>query len=335
MNAFIVTITIMTPAEISYAKGGDNFEFTYAYADVADTQVFSGDDWGLYLADSVSVGKSITPDVDEDSVTSLPGTITFSVTLYHLDTFASSHVQWDGSGITVEYSLDTETWFPLFQDAVVALDGDSDFDIRVTFAGGVEDDPAVLNSITVYVLATDTIRSHKGSRTLTFSADPISEGTLTTDASVSVSAVVPEDDPEAPLPVTGTVEMVVTLNAPSAVIVGGPTSVWYVDGVSAWPPTVGVEHHIVAVHDTAVNTAYDLAPDCTISHIAFYPQQMTASDVATLYAAQTGLSFRVDDTDGLTVAEGWTQTNDDNTTTAMPAVEIYAYAWSISSGASS
>lgn len=330
----------MTPAEISRARGAEVFEFTYDRADVAQTFVFDKNDWGLYLGNGVDVSDAVRPGLDADGTTSTPGTWTASVTLFHLDTFSSAHVVWEGSGFTVEYTLDGTTWLPLSQRGVVNLAGDPDFDIKVTFAGGVVEDTAALTRLSVYALKTDTIRS-TGNRTATFTADAITdEGLVISDGILSI-------DPDGLTPVSnvGTVEFLARrdetgvatymYNGSSSKFLGyfnltnnlassGVTA--YVNGALAsdndnvYP--AHQFHHYVVVFDTLLNEVIRIAEDgdVTLSHLALYPTQFTAAEVAALYAAQSPAPVRVDDSSDVRV----TETN--------PATEIYAYAWSVSSG---
>jgi hypothetical protein len=349
----------MTPAEIALAKGAsDVWEFTYDRADVAQTFVFDSNDWGLHIGDGVDISDAVRPGLAADGETSTPGTWIASVTLFHLETFASAHVTWEGSGLTVEYSLDNETWTAISQKGVVALDGDADFDIRVTFAGGVVDDPAALTRLTVYVMKTDTVYS-TGSRHGTFTADAMTdEGLILRDGGLLIPASTLD-----PAPTVGTIELwarvdqayddgwvsfLEYLNWTAGGWIGfyndGSSTVnhWqadnvtavYVDGVEVasnsseftLSPPLGW-HHWVMVSDAAINNDLGIAMsptdgqgrgDVAISHVALYPQRMTATEASNLYKAQDPVPVRVDDAATVTVTEHST--------------DIYAYNWSLVSG---
>jgi hypothetical protein len=324
----------MTPAEIAQARGAEYFEFDYANADVADIQIFSGDDWGLYSADSVAVADAITPDVGDDGTTSIPGSITFSVTLYHLDTFTTSHVQWDGSGITVEYTLDGETWFALAEDAVIDLAGDPDFDIRVTFDGGVVEDPAILNSITVYVFGSESITANQG-RKATFTDDVIHDGIIV----LRGGRLDVESDTRDPVTPVAAIEFWATVDGASGLIVQSSafTATLAGSNITATGCTVYVNgapftsggyvptdlNHYVIVPTVTTSAEFTVGlVDMTLTHLALYP---AVPDIPALYAAQsTGIIFRVDDSDaGPVVTEYDT------------AVDIYAFSWTVVAGSSS
>lgn len=313
----------MSATDISRLKGGDPFLFDYAHADVAQTLVFDENNWGLYKAENVSLTDAIRPDNDDDG-NSLPGVWTASVTTAHLTSFTSAHVSWDGSGFTAEYTLDGTAWHALAQHGVVNMGTDPDFDVRITFNGGVEEDPAQLTSLTVYVLATDTLLSDKGIRTLTFSADPMIDGAINIDTTMTVAAApgggtLPTQEGPATGSVDlriGTIEMWVTLNAGTTALVSPPAGTYYTNGV-AGNPTAGVRRHVVYVLTSLANTAFTVGPNMTVDHLAVYPQKMTPTEVGDLYAANIGGTFRVDDTGVIGVTE------------RTPATDIYAYAWSM------
>jgi hypothetical protein len=317
----------MTAADVARAKGAELFEFDYQNADVAEVQTFSAGSWGLYQADTVSVRDEVTPDLDNDGVTSLPGSITFSVTLFHLDAFTSSHVRWEGSGVTMEYSLDGTTWLPL--DSVIALDGDSDFDIRASFAAGV---PGVLTSLTVYIFKSDALTSSKG-RIGTFTADAITDGVITLRGGEFRVAA---DSRGTATPVTA-IEFWAKMDEQTGVVVQGDTfdmtltdglisntgCTIYLNGALAtwvdYDPTV--DNHYIVVPTTASDAEFVVGLiDMTVSHLALYSEAMTADLAAVIYDAQDGLVFRFDDADGPTVTE------------YDPVVDIYAYAWSVVTG---
>ena len=305
----------MTPAEISSVFGASEvFSFTYDDVALAQAFTFSAGDWGLYTADNVEVSDTITPSLDEDGVTSLAGSWTASITLFHLDTFSSAHVVWEGTDVAVEYTLDGTAWTELDQHDVVDLSGDPDFDIRVSFAGGIEDDPAELVSLTVYVLETDTIISQAGTRTISFSADKITDDGLVTDAVVTLNAST--DDPE---PVVGTIEIWAETQGSSTILSSPPSGTSYKNG-AAGASSAGELQHYVLVLTTPANPDFTIAADVTVSHVALYEGQLTSTEIANLYASQNPAPLTIDDDSSFTVAE-----------TEEP-LDVYAYSWSIVSG---
>lgn len=301
----------MTPAEISVAKGGDVFVVDYANTDLADTFVFQPGDWGLYTTDgTVIVDDNIRPSLDVDNI-SVAGFWTGSVSLGHLTTKSSAHIFWTGSGATVSYSLNGGTsWTTITAPTAVPLTGSSDLDIKAEFAGGVEDDPANVENITVYVLKTDTLYS-TGLRSMTFSADVIDDGALDIDTAVSVpsgSSV-------------GTIEAWVELDSGTTVFPSLPSATIYVNGVVA-TPSAGTKIHVVAVLTTIADITLSVGPNLKLSHLAYYPNKLTSGQVTALYAAQDPTPARFNETTLVQVSE------------PVPAIDIYAYSWSIVSSGS-
>lgn len=332
----------MTPLDIAQAKGADAFVFDYAHADVAQTFVFDGGNWGNFMTEGyLSVADVISPDVGDDGK-SLAGTYIASVTLFHLDAFSSAHVSWEGSGFVVEYSLDGVVWTQLVQDGAITLNADADFDIRARFLGGVENDAAQLTRFTVVVMKTDTITSDKG-RTGVYTADLFTdEGMVIRDGgllSVMPDVAVP--------PVVGAFEFIARFDnitqwgaifetegswsgigtdhrfywGDATVLIDGELAETHSDLY-----TDGEFHHFVYIPDNgAMNRWFSVGvsgdgqnrQNMTISHLALYPQVMTLEEGQALYDAQDGITFRVDDPGTFTVTEP-----------ASPT-DIYAYAWSV------
>jgi hypothetical protein len=157
------------PAQIAAYLGGDVYTFDYAHADVADTFVYSAGNWGAY-----SVGGDLNVT---DAVRQPPGspynTITFSVPISHLDSITSAHVHSDGDAVSVSYSTGGPfTYLP--EDGTIDLTSSGQLDIMVI----LYDQASVLNSLTVYLMASETFKSPKG-RVLTCTApSPITDAGL-------------------------------------------------------------------------------------------------------------------------------------------------------------
>lgn len=149
-----------TPAQIAAFLGGDVYTFDYAHADVADTFVYSAGNWGTY-----SVGGDLNVT---DAVRQSPGspynTITFSVLTSHLDSITSAHVHSDGDAVSVSYSTGSPFQY-LPEDGTIDLTSSDQLDIMVI----LYDQASVLNSLTVYLMASETFKSPKG-RVLTCTA---------------------------------------------------------------------------------------------------------------------------------------------------------------------
>lgn len=323
-----------TPAQISAAKGGDVFILDYAHADAAQVFSFKAGSWTPYLSSNVTVRDSITPNLDSTGAT-LAGSITFSVTLLHLDSFASSHLEFDGSDITVEYTIDGGTnWTVVTGSTAFALNPSNhpDLDVRVSFAAGGS---GVLNSVTVYVLSDGSITSNSGSRALTFGHDLITDTGLVS----SGETISPASDAID----IGSIEIMTVLGQLNSTILNGSVFSFrtdaagvvvatgctvYVNGtVSTSVPDLVVSsrpYHFVVVPNAPVNEVFTIGAGLTISHLALYQAVLTSSDALTLFTSEVnGMpTITINDSSVITVTE------------RDPATEFFAYAWSIVSSGS-
>lgn len=332
-------------SSIAISNGGEAFKFDYAHADVADTFVLQSGNWGQYNKLGAEVGSAITPGVDSDG-TSVPSGATFSIPLFHLPTYSSAHIRWDGTGATLSYTLDGTTWITLSEASAVALNPatNPDLDIRVSFAGGVQDDPAVINSITVYVMRTDTLVPMRGNRVATFTADALTDdGIKMTDGGLVVSADI------SPAPTTfQSVEFWTRFDASSAdnlsvfdssvsnawlgfvgnVLEAGTAVSVFVDGAAlsatASKYLDGNFHHIIVSLAAPTNTQFGVAHSfttslpvpMTVKELASYPQLLTLADAQRIYTSGVGPEpIRIDDPGTITVTE------------PDASVRIYAYPW--------
>lgn len=310
--------------QLSAVKGADVFLFDYAHLDVVYSVALGSGSWGLYKADgTVAVRDTLTPQIGIDGVTSQPGTFTTSITLAQLSSYTSARVHYDGQGFTLDYTLDNgTTWTSLGEDGVIPLPANADLDLRVSFPGNIANDTAVVNSLVVYVLGTETLKSKMDVRTMTATNAQVTNGTLivTTTADVAAANATPTDNTLDPADYSiGTIEMWVTPGTND--IISGPAHTLYTNGVPG-APLAGIRQHVVAVLSAAANTEFTVLPG-TVETLAVYPQVMTAGEVSALYIAQTaGATISITDASVITLTE------------SSPATDIYAYAWQIQSGGS-
>jgi hypothetical protein len=327
----------MDADEIAFAKGAEVYKFDFAHADVADTFSFSAGRWAPYQADAtVVVGDDITPQLDANGQ-SVIGNIKFSVPLAHLTQYASAHVEWVGSGIQVIYSLDNgATWTAIDDMGAIALDPatNPDLDFLVGFDSGLTD--SFLGSFTVSVLKTDTLTSTMQAHSATFSADVLTGDSIVLTSGKLDLAPDPHDTPVS----YGSIEMNASFGTAGRLVDNADFHVdrtstglsftgcsVYADGVAVTTLSVidNQPHHIVitfAPTNTATRIAQALdasaSMDLTLTHLALYPNTLSVTDVASLFAAQSALP-KLSVTDDSTIA----------VTESTPAVDIYAYTWSI------
>ena len=113
-------------------------------------------DWNSGIISSLAVADNmLLPDVDANLV-SLPGTWLNSVALDVAGdtTIYGAHLSWDGQRVTVETSLDGQTWFTAANGQKLqsipqgTVTSGVDVEIRVSFAGGYSDGSEYLSSLT-------------------------------------------------------------------------------------------------------------------------------------------------------------------------------------------
>lgn len=295
------------------SKGAEVFQFNFENTDKAESFVFSGSDWGAWQGENVLVGDTVVPDTDETGE-SLAGSFTISVPLAHLDNVTVAYVWHQSEDVTVEYTTNGGTsWSALTNGAGIAVTNASDFDVRFNFAGGELEDPAHLDNVEVYLLNTKTIYSVNGSRTITYTNATMRDGTLYLTSTATITAGIPTG--EEPNLNVGTFEAWVKTGPSPSVLNSPPAGTGYRDGV-AGVPLANTLQHFVRTFTTPANSTLTLsANNNEISHLALYPQSMTAGEVATLYTANIGQKLVVHDTGSIQV------------TTSTPEVDIYAYTW--------
>lgn len=331
--------------DIALANGAEVYPLIYENADLASTFTYSSQDWGNYVNGGVLIDDSIHPDFDVDNI-SLPGSWTVSVPLGHLDDPASAHVRWDGGDVTVEYTLDGTSWTALSNGGFIDLGVDLDLDIRASFAGGVEEDPAQLTRLAVYVLQTDTLYSSMARRNIQFNDMTLSE-------SVTYQLALGADDgsllnggyidimPDTSDTITNvkTIEFWAKKNnsatsnwlqtaagtvsiANTTLSYGAPFTVW-VDGVlraSGYNLTLNDWHHYRIQLATDSNDKIRIG----LSLSGASPANMNIFGLATYPDVQVGNYEAALATPTVTVIE----TSSINVSESSPEYEIYAYAWS-------
>lgn len=168
----------MTAGQIAEAHGGDVWYFDYDHLDLASTLTLGAGEWGQYQANNVTVGDTIV-------ATGADGYYWTSITLRHLAAYTTAHVHYEGSGLTLQFTLDGgTTWTNLPEDGVITLGTHVDFDLRASFGAN---SGGHLDSLTVYILKTETLRSNTTGRVLTFDGNIIANGSMIVPASVNIA----------------------------------------------------------------------------------------------------------------------------------------------------
>lgn len=290
-------------------------------------------DLSLGEINNVSIyGDEITPIYDATQ-TSINGTWKTSVPL---DSTGATSIygvalQWSGSGVDVDVSLDGTTWTSATSGQLVSIvtsgmnPTGKDMSIRVTIDGGIVNDPAYLDSIRVIGFLDNTFANGMG-RTITVSSPAVlredyEPAFYRDDNGVSLhggSLTIGLDTSAEP-------KATRTLEAWVKPISGVPTfsitGTQYRNGVTDSTLPLGQWSlvHIVAASDLASSIV--ISGDVIVGQVSIYPTALTAGNVFYIWQSYTGkpvVSFS--DSSATTVTEP-----------ATPVL-IYAHDWSVDGG---
>lgn len=244
------------------------------------------------------------------------------------------YVEWQGQGVTMEYSLNGTTWNSLTNRRLVGgispgyNPTNKDLEVRATFPGGIVDDTAYLSDLKIIGFRTAAV-TNITARTVSVSTpsilrgnhEPIfyrnDNGVYLNGGTLTISTEPTGDTDE----VTKTIEIWVKNNGTTHTLTatGGGTPTEYKNGVAATASTTRGEWSLLHyVYSSAVTSAITISGNVIIGRVVLYSNSLTATEIDTIYKGYTGAPvLQVNDTGGFSVAES-----------ATPA-SIYAYAWAI------
>lgn len=310
--------------------GGTSFDLN---ADAGS--VFIRDAW-LNKADferGLNDNVNLAPDQIEPAYLdgiSQAGTWTTSIPLDGMEDTSIYGVMlaWSGSGVDVDVSLDGTAWTPAVSGRLVSIIPNGynptgkDLRIRVSFDGGLADDPAHLEGITVVGLRNNTV-ANITARPVTVSHPAVLrdefEPTLYRDdngiglngGTLTIGAD-PGTDPD----VARTLELwVKPLSGTPTISVGGTK---YRNGFADSTLPVGEWSLIHYVADADIAGSITVSGDIIVGQATLYPTALSATEVARIWESYTGAQVvRFSDTSVIGVSEGPTPAN------------VYAHDWAI------
>lgn len=286
------------------------------------------DDWNLGTVNQVSVvdGRLVPSLVAGVSVA---GDWQAMVPLdYGLTSVYGVFLDWDSLNATVQISLDATTWETVVKRTKTTTIPDTfnptgkDLFIKVSFAGGITDDPGYVDYLTITGLTTGTIPMFN-TRTVTFTtpAAPMND----------YEPIAERDDFGIKLG-TGTL----TLSADTQAINVNTISIW-LKKLTATNPTISVagtaykngavggtlnqgEWAMYTITATApITGTITISGDIQLGQVEIYDAVLSAQQIADLYAASVGVPILpAPDADVLTI------------TNPNPSTRLYDYVWSIS-----
>lgn len=284
--------------------------------------------------------------------TSLPGVWQTSVGLDDSEAvLADMKVTWTGEGdFTVEYSLDGTTWKNPSLAATESLENTDIVEIRITFDGGIVDDPSYVSSVKLIVYTDKKFKGTRSDRIASMSGNGLSSGqyyepieyadfngikllsgaiSTTVDASYEGEEEVGDLDlngfdmwvkPVAGNIISGSGFSVsrsgntITYTGLSSLVING---VSVTSGATVF--TSDSWYHIAGIFTTPGNYALSVGvTNMLISQLSAINGVVDTVGLQQIYASYLGLpGLVVDDSSAVTIGEG------------TPAANLYAHVWGI------
>ena len=330
---YLAGIDVLPQARVAPQFGGLPFDLNIGDGSVSISQSWSTkDEFESGLKNDVEYAEDqIEPSYS--SGLSVAGSWTVGIPL---DTAGDTSlygvmVEWTGLDVTVDVSTDGTSWSSHTSGELVSVVSNGsdptgvDLQVRVNFAGGLADDPAYLESLSVYGLRDNNINS-VAARTVTASHPAVPRGDFEPflyrdDNGINLhggTLTIGTDttpDPE----IARTVELWIKplSGTPTFNVTGTRYRNGYAD--STLPLGEWSLVHIAAGAD--ISTSITVTGDCIVGQATLYPTELTSDDVEFIFKSYTGsavVSF-VETQNTLTVSEA-----------ATPAA-VYAKDWSIDS----
>jgi hypothetical protein len=288
----------MSFTDIASAKGGGTYTLAFEDVDVLETitfeSEFDSDTW-----EAVIPVEGVTPGV---------------------------YLSWVGHGVTVSYTIDDTTWTPVDNRSTIV----EDVDLTNTFLVvrvHLEDESAELETLKAYLLADRVMQPMFGVRNITFAGASFDETPghqldYQTDQGANIRGgyIQIEADPSgAHAHGVRTIEM--WAKTSQAIILSEAVQTVYTNGVQAATYNGHWAHYVFVLSASTLGPVrIGEGQTLSIGSLATYSEALTASKVSKLYNLNIGApAFVVNDSGHVTVAE------------TDPAVDIYAYTWSVAS----
>lgn len=247
------------------------------------------------------------------------------------------YAEWEGTGITVEHSLDGTNWSSVTNRRLCSLASGGydptgkELEFRVNFPGNIANDPAHLSRFRVVGIRTATLKNHT-ERPVTFTDASVPRHSrqfleyrddagfwLAGSGSELTIGADPTDDPD---DVLQTLELWVNRRSGGIALSHAEGTV-YINGASAAGSTslvIGEWSLIHYVFGSTVTDDITITGNARIGRAVIYPTSLTASEVESIYKYYTGRPvIQIIDSASVGVSEE-----------SVP-VNIYDRDWSISS----
>ena len=361
-------------ADTSESIAGFNDAIYWNFSDearnIAIKKVWStNDDWSeALLTDIAIVDGTIVPsysqtetEVLEDGLfvpvyvnTSLPGVWRASLAMTSVpeETVSDAKMNWRGEGsYTIEYSTDGGTnWLPPSSFGGTTLTNESVIDVRVTFDGGIIDDPSFVSSIEIVAYLDKYYRGSRTDRTALMTGSGVASdvhyepieyadvnGLNISSGDIAISLDNSYEGEEEPgdldvngfdmwvKPAVGNIFSATGISVArsgNTIVFSGLASLT-INGVSvtSGATVFGSDswYHIAGVFSTPGNYAMTVADDGTlISQLSIIYGDLSLSGLQQIYAAYLGLpGLVINDSSSVVIGE------------ESPATNLYAHVWGI------
>lgn len=325
---------VVPQTKIAPQFNGDTYNLNRDFGSYFIDQTWeTTEDFDIGETNTIGVaGDQLTPILN-GSLTSVAGNWKIGLPL---DNSGASSIygvalQWSGSGMTVDVSLDGTTWTPAVNNQLVSIipsgynPTGQDMHIRVSFAGGVVNDPGYLDSIRAVGFLDNTFANGMG-RPVTIASpailrddyEPIfyrdDNGVRLNSTTLTVGA-----DASSEPKTARTVEIwIKILNGTPTFNVAGTV---YRNGAADASLPVGewMLLHRVAAAD--IVGSITINGDVIVGQVSIYPTALTAGNIAYIWQSYTGKPIvAVNDPGAIAITEP-----------ATPVL-IYAHDWSVDGG---
>lgn len=310
--------------------GGVRIPLSQSAADVFLSQTWSSDDdWNSgYLVDTTVEDAQLRPRLV--SGISVPGIWenVFPLDSAGVTSIYGVNMLWDGEGAIVSASLDGTTWETAERGKNLTLipagfdPTDKELYVRVSFVGGIEDDPSFIDNLTITGFKTELV--------------PVADREVNVEGYVQndYEPVELRDDFGLRLP-RGKKLTISNANAfsPQTIEIWAKGSIStnigsasvYSFGTGATMPQPGEwqnRTYVLAAPTTSDIVITSNDDEVVIGQIVLYPEAKTAAQIKEIYDAYVGVPrFTVNDSSTIGIAE------------SPEATTIYDYDWSISASA--
>lgn len=324
----------MSKEAVAAQFGGQRISLAKNYSNIFMEHVWdSADEWYSGYMDNVVTDGNVLRPAYIGGV-SLAGTWmgVFPLDASELSSIFGVSLNWDGKGVVIEASVDSGTTWVTAERGKRLSNIPSDFDptgklleVRVSFVGGLVEDPSYLNKIVITGFSTG-VTQPVSNRVVTYSGsshpqeefEPVeledSWGTELNGGSIVIGTDTSDEGAVEPR----TLEIWIRANTTVAPTFNNVFETSYSNGESGLNLPVGQWVLLHLVDDAPITEPISITGDCQVGQAVVYETAITATTAKDIYNSYIGLvRVRVSDDSSIGVTESATGTT------------VYAHDWQI------